>query len=133
MAANTAMIEGLFNQPGYLAAKRLLDVTALRQQAIASNLANLETPGYRRIDVAPTFNDELQRAIGTGDTTALARLTPRLEVDRTAVASNPDGNTVQLESELVKLQQNSLAHAVETQFISGSLARLRMAISGRSS
>jgi flagellar basal-body rod protein FlgB len=127
------MIEGLFNQPGYLAAKRLLDVTAMRQQAIASNLANVETPGYRRIDVAPSFNQELQRAIGSGDAAALARLAPRLEVDPTALAANSDGNTVQLESELVKLQQNSLAHAVETQFISGSFARLRLAISGRGS
>ncbi|MEP6662309.1 MAG: hypothetical protein ABJC04_01475 [Verrucomicrobiota bacterium] len=30
----------------------MLDVTAMRQEAIASNLANLETPNHKRIDVS---------------------------------------------------------------------------------
>jgi flagellar basal-body rod protein FlgB len=42
------MIEALFNQTGYLAAKKTLDAVALRQEAIANNIANLETPGYKR-------------------------------------------------------------------------------------
>jgi flagellar basal-body rod protein FlgB len=46
------MIEALFNQPDYLAAKKTLDAVALRHEAIASNIANVETPGYRRIDLA---------------------------------------------------------------------------------
>ena len=56
------MIDALFNQPEYLAAKKTLDADTLRQQAIASNIANLETPGYKRLDVAASFNTELQRA-----------------------------------------------------------------------
>jgi len=47
------MINALFNQPSYIATKVSLDVTALRHEAIASNMANIETPGYKRIDVAP--------------------------------------------------------------------------------
>ena len=47
------MIEALFNQPNYQATKKLLDVSVLRHEALASNLANLETPNYKRIDVAP--------------------------------------------------------------------------------
>ena len=38
------MIDALFNQNGYLAAKKMLDATTVRQDAIASNLANLKTP-----------------------------------------------------------------------------------------
>jgi flagellar basal-body rod protein FlgB len=45
------MIEALFNQPNYLAAKKTLDAVVLRQQAIANNIANLETPGYKRVDL----------------------------------------------------------------------------------
>ena len=37
------MIDALFNQPNFLAAKRLLDATALRHEAITSNLGHLET------------------------------------------------------------------------------------------
>ena len=42
------MIEGLFNQPNYVAAKKLLDVTALRHEALASNIANASTPQDRK-------------------------------------------------------------------------------------
>lgn len=127
------MIEALFSQSNYVASKRLLDATVLRHEAIASNIANLETPGYKRMDLSPTFAAELRQAIAGRNAAQIAGLRPRLEVDRDAVASNRDGNTVQLESELLKLQQNSLAHALETQFVSGSLAKLRMAITGRPS
>lgn len=125
------MISALFNQTSYVAAKKLLDATVLRHQAIASNLANLETPGYRRIDVAPSFQAQLQQALAAQDTSRLARLQPRLEVDPTARSGTRDGNTVSLETELAQLQQNLVAHALETQLISGTLLRLRLAITGR--
>ena len=55
------MIEALFNQPNYLAAKKTLDAVALRQEAINNNLANLETPGYKRVDLSSNFEQELMR------------------------------------------------------------------------
>jgi flagellar basal-body rod protein FlgB len=54
------MIEALFSDSNYLAAKRMLDVTVLRHEAIASNLANVETPNYKRLDVSPSFALETQ-------------------------------------------------------------------------
>lgn len=124
------MIDALFSQPSYVATKKMLDVTALRHDAIASNIANLETPGYKRIDVAPSFQNELEQAISSKDTSRIAAFTPQLTVDSSAVASTRDGNTVQLENELMNLSQNTLSHALETQLVSGSLARLQSAISG---
>jgi flagellar basal-body rod protein FlgB len=47
------MINALFSQPNYLASKKMLDATVLRQEAITSNIANLETPNYKRLDIAP--------------------------------------------------------------------------------
>ena len=125
------MIDGLFNNAGYLTAKKLLDATVLRHDAIAANLANLETPNYKRLDLAPAFSTELRQALATGDLTQLTAMQPKLEVDPTAIASH-DGNTVSMESELLQLQQNSVAHAVESQLITASLLRLRTAITGRS-
>jgi flagellar basal-body rod protein FlgB len=126
------MIEALFGQTNYVASKTLLDATVLRHEAIAANIANLETPNYKRVDLSPSFAAELRQAIAGKNAAQIGSLRPRLDVDRDAVASNRDGNTVQLESELLKLQQNTLAHALETQFIAGSLSKLRMAIIGRS-
>ncbi|HUA68871.1 MAG TPA: flagellar basal body rod protein FlgB [Candidatus Saccharimonadales bacterium] len=127
------MIDALFNQPDYLAAKKELDAISLREQAIASNIANLETPGYKRLDVAPSFNAELERACATGNSQQIAALQPKLEVDPNATARSPDGNTVDLEEELLAMNQNTVAHGLETQFIGDELYRLKMAITGQSS
>jgi flagellar basal-body rod protein FlgB len=125
------MIDALFSQPTYVAAKKMLDVTVLRQEAIASNLSNLETPNYKRLDVAPSFEAQLNRAVQSGDAAQIASLKPSLAVDLSAISGRGDGNTVTLESEMLKLNQNTFEDALETQLISGSLAQLRLAITGR--
>jgi flagellar basal-body rod protein FlgB len=125
------MIEALFNQPNYLAAKKTLDAVVLRQQAIANNIANLETPGYKRVDLAPSFETELERATASGDPEQINSLKPTLAVDTTAVASSRDGNTVHLENELMQLNENAVEHTLETQLVSGMLQRMQMAITGK--
>lgn len=127
------MIDAIFSQPGYAATKKMMDATALRHEAIASNIANIETPNYKRIDIAPTFQAELRAAMGSRDITKISSLAPGLAEDTTVVAANRDGNTVQLETELLKLNQNTLAHSLETQLVTGTLLKLRLAISGRPS
>jgi flagellar basal-body rod protein FlgB len=124
------MIDALFNDPGYLAAKKSLDAVALRQEAIASNIANLETPGYRRMDLAPSFKSELERACASGNAQQIASLEPTLTVDASAVPNSRDGNTINFESEMLQMNQNTMAHALETQLVSSSLMRLKMAITG---
>ena len=127
------MIDGMFNQPNYVAAKKLLDVTALRHEAIASNLANVETPHYKRVDIAPIFATELRQAIASGDPARLETAQPRIATDFTATSQRKDGNTVDLETELLRMNQNYLEHQLETQLVSGTMLRLRMAITGRPS
>jgi len=126
------MIDALFNQPDYLAAKKQLDAIALRQNAIASNIANLETPGYKRLDLAPAFNSQLERACAARDPQQIAALQPQLAVDASAPTVSPDGNTVNLESELLAMNKNSLANTLETQLVTTDFYRLRMAITGKS-
>ena len=126
------MIEALFNNPNYLAAKMMLDTNVLRHEAIASNLANLETPNYKRLDVAPSFESQLRQAVASKDPNQILAVQPSLTVDTTANAGRSDGNTVQLESEMLKLNQNMIEHSLETQLVSGQLAKMRLAITGKS-
>ena len=88
------MIEALFNQPNYIATKRMMDATALRQEAIASNIANIETPNYKRIDVAPNFQAELRQALASQDAAKIGSMKPQLVEDSTSVSGRRDGNTV---------------------------------------
>jgi len=129
--SSCTMIEALFNQPNYVATKKMMDATALRHEAIASNLANVETPNYRRLDLAPNFTRELSAAMGSRDPARLGAIKPVLAEDASAVAATKDGNTVQLEHELLQLNQNTVAHALETQLVTGTLLKLRLAITGR--
>lgn len=126
------MIEALFNQPSYLAAKKTLDAVAVRQEAIANNIANLETPGYKRLDLAPSFKTELDRACASNDPQQIASLNPTLAPDPNALPSSRDGNTVNLENEMMQLNQNAMVHTLESQMVSSMLIRLKMAISGKS-
>jgi flagellar basal-body rod protein FlgB len=125
------MIDGLFSDSNYLAAKRMLDVTVMRHEAIASNLANIETPNYKRIDVSPSFENQLQQAVASKDPEQLAALQPSLTVDTQAVSGRNDGNTVLLETEMLKLNQNMVEHSLETQLVTSSLATMRLAITGK--
>ena len=125
------MIEALFNQPNYLSAKKTLDAVALRQEAINNNMANLETPGYKRVDLALSFDQELEKATASNDPQQIASLTPTLAVDNTAVANSKDGNTVNLEQELMKMNQNAMVHSLETQTVTNMLAKMRLAINGQ--
>ena len=109
----------------------MLDVTAARHEAIASNLSNIETPHYKRIDVSPAFEAALKSALDSGNTQQLQGIKPTLEVDANASAATRDGNTVVLEEELLKMNQNVLSHTLETQMVTGALMKLRMAITGR--
>ncbi len=108
----------------------MLDATVLRQEAISSNIANVETPHYKRIDVNPTFGTELKRAIAGNQQGDVRGVQPYIEVDRNAVSQNRDGNSVQLEKELVHLQKNMIAHQLQTQMITGKLTKMRKAITG---
>ncbi len=126
------MISALFGSSDYVAAKKMLDITVLRHDAIASNIANVETPNYKRMDISPSFESQLRQAISSKDATQVASLTPDLSIDNSAVSGRSDGNTVTLENEMLKLSQNMVEHSLETQLVSGSLAQMRMAITGKS-
>jgi len=126
------MIDALFNQPNYLAAKKMLDVTVLRHEAIASNLSNVEVPNYKRLDVSPSFESQLAQAVASKDPSQIASIQPSLSIDTTASSGRNDGNTVQLETEMLKLNQNMVEDTLETQLVSRSLLKMRSAITGKS-
>ena len=101
----------------------------MRHEALASNIANLETPAYKRVDLPKDFSEQFatsmrNRAMGTAPT-------PKIVEDPTAQAQRKDGNNVQLEKELLAMNKNGVEYEVLTEFVSGSLKQLRMAITGR--
>ncbi len=125
------MIDPIFCSDNYQLARKLLDAAVLREEAIASNIANAETPGYHRLDIAPDFAQQLKNRMNAGD---LAENTdsvrPQLAEDLTARSLRPDGNTVEIEHELLAMNENAIQHEFLSEIISGNLKQLKMAITG---
>jgi flagellar basal-body rod protein FlgB len=125
------MIEPLVASNNYQIACKLLDAVTLRHEAIAANVANAETPGYRRMDLAPSFAAELKASIARGDLSqTAATLQPTLEQDTHARSVRPDGNSVEIERELLEMNRNSADQEYLSQIVTYNLKQLKMAISG---
>ncbi len=134
MLKHTPMIEPVANSANYQIARKLLDASMLRQEAIASNIANAETPGYRRIDVSSDFSQALRAQMGGGQPISIEKLnsiTPKLGEDHTARAVRPDGNSVEIETELMAMSRNRVDHEFLTNLVSSHIKNLKMAITGR--
>jgi flagellar basal-body rod protein FlgB len=128
------MIEPLVASNNYQIACKLLDAVTLRHEAIAANVANAETPGYRRMDLAPSFAAELKASIARGDLSQTAStLQPALEQDTHARSVRPDGNSVEIEHELLEMNRNSAEHEYLSQIVTYNLKQLKMAITGSTS
>jgi flagellar basal-body rod protein FlgB len=125
------MIEALFSDSNYVAQKKLMDATVLRHEALAANIANVETPGYKRIDLPKNFNDEFAARLRAGEPQTMAMPAP--VEDHEATSQRPDGNNVELDKELLTMSGNSMQFETLGEFVSESLRQLRLAITGRES
>lgn len=92
-----------------------------RQQAISSNIANVETAGYLAEEV--DFEDSLRQALGEGDATrAIVSHTHSL------AATRLNGNNVNVDFELLASSENVLRQKLVVQAINNKYQLLRTAI-----
>jgi flagellar basal-body rod protein FlgB len=103
--------------------ERALTGASLRQEAIASNIANVNTPGYRREDV--DFQSALRNAWGRPD--AVARVSPAVGADPSAVVRQ-DGSSVDIDVEAAAQAKNGLQYEAIAQVMKARTAILRAAI-----
>ena len=126
------MIDPIFQTDNYQLARKLLDAAVLRHEAIATNVANAETPGFRRLDLAPDFATQLKSRLAAGDFAQTAEsIRPQLAEDQTARTIRPDGNSVEIERELLVMNRNAVEHEFLSEIVSGNLKQLKLAITGR--
>lgn len=102
-----------------------IQAESLRQKAIASNIANLQTPGYRRIDVK--FERALAKALSSGRPMSIREIEPLLyQPKQTPVKSN--GNDVDLETEVGQLVKNTLRHKTYIRLLDTKYKQIQLAI-----
>ena len=98
---------------------------ALRQKTIASNIANIETPGYRRLDIR--FEEFLEKAMSSSGRTNLQDIEPEIyQPANTPVRSN--GNDVNMEAEIGEMLKNSLRHTAYIRLLRKKLSQMETAM-----
>ena len=96
---------------------RAADASWIRNEAISNNIANVDTPGYKRQDV--NFEEQLRRAMKNSRYRSidervanidLERLKPITYRDHETVSYRLDGNNVDIDTENVELASNQIRY-----------------------
>lgn len=120
--------------------EKALDAAWIRNEVIAQNIANADTPGYKRSSVA--FENYLDGALDSrgfkGNTTDSRHIQlGRSNADRAKIkvskeyedlSTRLDGNNVDIESEMASMAENDIRYNTLVQSISGAYQRLRSVI-----
>ena len=104
-----------------------MDLLATRQKLVASNIVNLDTPGYRTRDI--DFQDALDAAVGRdGNGAAVSETGAPLVREVTGLEVKNDGNNVSLEREAQLLGENAMRFEMASTMLSSRVRMLRLAI-----
>ena len=114
---------------------RAADASWTRETVIGHNIANVDTPGYKRQDVA--FEDVLKRELKSSkydtlqkavDNVSLNKLEGRTYTDYASYSYRLDGNNVDIDTENVELASEQLRYQTLTSAVSNEFTRMNTAM-----
>ena len=116
----------LFNST-YSMLSKVLDLRSQRHSLISSNIANADTPGYKAGKIQ--FEDELNKIMPSNNRLQLKRTCeqhlPQADLDKMkpevvlecGAVQRVDGNTVDLDKEIVDMSKNQLMYGALAQIL----------------
>ena len=127
----------LFHDPTLEAAGAYMGRLSQRQQIVASNLANIDTPGYKTRDIS--FHATMQellpdsamalrtsRSDHAGRWTPAAAQAPVFEVQ--GAPERADLNNVDIDKEMLKLSETAFGYSLMSQIVRGKLRTIASSI-----
>jgi flagellar basal-body rod protein FlgB len=124
---------GVFNYVNVM--QKTMDATAMRSEVILNNMANVNTPGYKRKDIR--FETELKHAFARAsqDTVDarvknldLEALTPKTYTDYEELSYRYDGNNVDINNENAILAEVQTKYNALMDLINSDFASMRAAM-----
>ena len=119
---------GAFNYINVL--EKAADASWIRNAAISNNIANVDTPGYKRKDV--DFEKYLQSAVAGGGSlddeiagVELETLAGTTYTDYGHVSYRLDGNNVDIDTENAELAKNQMKYYTMLDSVSQEFSRLK--------
>lgn len=140
------MLERFINTPNMTVLNKVLDASSIKDQIIANNIANNDTPKFKRSEVL--FEDKLKEALNAKKSYNRLRITDdhhmqvgkgrvRLEDFQPDVETynnlsyRNDGNNVDIDFEMAESAKNKILYDAVVQSMNHEFSLLRMAITGR--
>ncbi len=105
-----------------------LKLRAQRQQVLASNIANADTPDYKARDI--DFNAALRAAITAAEADMPTSAPAPQLLYRSVVQPSADGNTVDMDVERAQFAQNAARYEASLTFLNSKIRGLLAAIKG---
>lgn len=139
------MLERIFNSPTQIMLNKGLDTASVRNRVIADNIANVDTPGFKRREVIfeenirkvlekKIIHDKLRvndpRHMHIMESYQYKQIEPEIRTMNELTYRN-DGNNVDIDLETAKMAKNKLFYDALGQSMSNEIRILRMAITGR--
>ena len=128
------ILSGAYNYINVL--DKAADASWARNTVIANNIANDDTPGYKRKDVQ--FEAYLAEALGGGDdldgdiqNLDLSALNANTYIDESTLSYRIDGNNVDMNTESAYLAQNQIRYYTLLDSMTQEFSRLRSAINAQ--
>lgn len=119
--------------------EQALGAASLRQKVISNNIANVNTPGFKKSEVS--FEDLLQDAVNGGKlqltrtqekhipTQENGQISPIISTDD-STTFRTDGNNVDIDVEMAGLAKNSIYYDAVAQQLNTYFSNLKSAIKG---
>jgi len=117
----------------------VLNIRSARHEVLAANIANADTPGYRAVDLV--FEEELKKAARSDGEKGMTQTHPKHFSNRQSANPIPgrveptgptsirmDGNSVDVERQMVKLAENSLMYEAAVQMLTKKFRGLKEVI-----
>ncbi len=139
------MIDPILNTANMTIAQRALDASSLQHRVLSDNIANVDTPGFKRSEVL--FREKLKKVLDQQrdaatelkasltnskhihfrDEAHIDSIRPELQLqDKTSLRN--DQNNVDIDIEMAKLAQNTVVYQTLVQIVQNQLSGLRSAI-----
>ena len=133
------MFEGLFQASPVTQLESALSASGLRHKVISNNIANVNTPGFKRSEVS--FEGELTRALSNQSNLGLNRTNekhfsgsttysgPRTQTSA-ETTMRTDGNNVDIDAEMAAMTKNNLYYNTVAHSIKKYYNNIQTAIRG---
>ena len=129
----------LFEGKTLNAVERYMERLSERQQIVSSNLANIDTPGYRTKDIS--FHATMDELLADRSSSARLRTTRERHIDAEpfgpsidrvfepkGLVERADKNNVDIDREMMKLSETSFGYSMMTQVLRGKYQKLASSI-----